>query len=324
MWRAATIWCAVTGGAAALAASIMFGAMRAGANASAFAASAVAVVAMALLPPVFARRFGARATLPCAAALVLTTGAMSFAATQARAGVMQDAISIAIAGLALLIAVRRFDSNSSGFTLLSTRAPGFIRPGNGALIGAALLAGMSSGVLARFQLFALCGAGPFSLMHLFLSLCAVIGASACLQRIERRHALAWLFSIRGALLAALTLDALAPWSFYAAPAFGVLDALTLPTLLRDAHANHPANHPANRPANHTAPGGCSGVAHHVGMLAGAAFATTSWGFGQGFCSLFLGAAALNLICASAQMTRSNRHSTSPYFRSTPSSGIDFR
>ncbi len=320
MWRAAAIWCAVTGGAAALAASIMLGAMQAGANASAFAARAVALVAMALLPPVFARRFGARATLPCTAALVLTTGAMSFAATQARAGAMHDAIAIApalaIAGLALLVAARRFDSDSSGFALLSTRAPGFIRSANGALIGSALLAGMSSGVLARFQLFALCGARPFSLMHLFLSLCAVVGASACLQRIERRRALAWLFSIRGALLAALTLDALAPWSFYAAPVFAVLDALTLPTLLRDAHANHPANH--------TAPGACSGVAHHVGMLAGAAFATTSWGFGQGFYGLFLGAAALNLICASAQMTRSNRHSTSAYFRSARSSGIDFR
>ncbi|NIE65019.1 hypothetical protein [Burkholderia sp. Ax-1719] len=319
MWRAAAIWCAVTGGAVALAAGIMLGAMQAGASATAFAASAIALVAMALLPPLFARRFGARATLPCAAALVITTGAMSFAATQARSGVTQDMFALVFAGIVLLIVARRLDSDSLSFILPSIRAVRFIRPGKGALIGAALLAGMSSGVLARFQIFALCGAGPFSLTHLFLSLGVAIGAGACLQRIERRHALVWLFSLRGALLAALTLDTLAPWSLYAAPAFAVLDALTLPTLLR-THTHYDAQHDAH----HTAPGGCAGVAHHFGMLVGAAFSTTSWGFGQGFYSLFLGAAVLNLMCASAQMTRPNRHSISRYFSSTPSSGIDFR
>lgn len=320
MGRAAAIWCAVTGGAAALAAGIMLGAMQAGANAAAFAASAIALLAMATLPPVFARHFGARATLPCAPALVLTMGAMSFAAAQARAGVTSGTLPLVAAGLSLLIAVRLFNSDRLVFRISFSRPIRFIRPRNGAFIGAALLAGMSSGVLARFQLFALCGAGPFSPAHLLFSLGAAIGASACLQRIERRHALVWLFSLRGALLAALTLDALAPWSLYAAPAFAVLDALTLPTLLRSDRVNHNANHEAN----HAAQGGCPGVAHHLGMLAGAAFATTSWGFGQGFYSLFLGAAVLNLVCASTQMTRSSRYSTTRYFRSTPSSGIDFR
>jgi hypothetical protein len=313
MWRAAATWCAVTGGAAALAAGIMLGAMQAGASAAAFAASAIALLAMASLPPVFARSFGARATLPCSAALVLTTGAMSFAAAQARAGVTSGAVPLVLLGLALLLSIHRIDSDSLGSAISFNRRPvKFAWPRNGALLSAAMLAGMSSGVLARFQLFALCGAGPFSLAHLLFSLGAVIGGAVCLQRIDRRHALVWLFSLRGALLAALTLDALSPWTLYAAPAFAVLDALTLPTLLRNDHQNHASQ------------SRCPGVAHHLGMLAGAAFSTTSWGFGQGFYSLFLGAAVLNLICASAHMKRSNRDSNAHYFRSTPSRGVDFR
>ncbi|POR49137.1 hypothetical protein B0G62_112122 [Paraburkholderia eburnea] len=314
MGRATAFWCAVTGGAAALAAGIMLGAMQAGASASAFAANALALLAMALLPPMFARRFGSRATLPCAAALVLTMGAMSFAAAQARAGVTQGALPLALAGFAMLMAVRRFNSDALSELVPPKLRIRFARPDNGALIGAALLAGISSGVLARFQLFALCGAGPFSLAPLLLSLGAAIGFGAGLQHIGRHHALLLLFSLRGALLAALTLDATSPWSLYAAPTFALLDALTLPTLLRNDHANHATQ------------GACPGIAHHVGMLAGAAFATTSWGFGQGFYALFSGAAALNFVCASTQMARRNAHSNThavPSLRTTASSGIDF-
>ncbi|WP_322095479.1 hypothetical protein [Paraburkholderia bannensis] len=308
MGRAAAFWCAVTAGAAALAAGVMLGAMLAGASVAAFAASAVALMAMTLLPPMFARRFGSMATLPCAAALVLTMDAMRFAASPTRTNVVQSALLLVLVGFALLIAARRFHSEPLFIRRNFARYAGLIRPGSGALMGAALLAGMSSGVLARFQLFSLCGAGPFSLTHLFFSLGAAIGAGAWLQRSERRHALLLLFSLRGALLAALTLDAFSSWSIYAASAFAVLDALTLPTLLRNDHAGHVAQ------------GGCPGIAHHLGMLAGAAFSTTSWGFGQGFYALFLGAAALNLVCASTQMARPHTH----ILKTRTSSGIDFR
>ncbi|WP_027820830.1 hypothetical protein [Paraburkholderia bannensis] len=312
MGRAAAFWCAVTAAAAALAAGFMLCAMQAGANVAAFAASAVALIAMALLPPMFARRFGSLATLPCAAALVLTMGAMRFAATPARTNVIQSALLLLLVGFALVItlviAARMFHSEPILLRRNFTRYASFIRPGNGALVGAALLAGMSSGVLARFQLFSLCGADPFSFTHLFFSLGAALGAGAWLQRSERRHALLLLFALRGALLAALTLDAFSSLVLYAASAFAVLDALTLPTLLRNDHAGHVAQ------------GGCPGIAHHLGMLAGAAFSTTSWGFGEGFYALFLGAAALNLVCASTQMARPHPHT----LKTHPSSGIDFR
>ncbi len=292
MWRATMFWCAVTAGAAALAAGTTLGAMQAGDRVAAFAASAVALLAMALLPPMFARRSGARATIFTATALVLTMAAMSFAANQARAGATHIALPLVLAGIALLMSARRIAPEARQFVSIARRAgtPNL----NGAMIGAAWLAGMSSGLLARFQLFALCGAGPLSLAHLLVPLGAAIGAGAYLQRIERHHALLWLFMLRGVLLASLTLDVFAPWAPYAAPVFTVLDALTLPTLLRNDHAHHGGQ------------GRCPGIAHHIGMVAGATFATTTWGFGQGYYVLFLGAAVLNLVCASAQATPRKR------------------
>ncbi|WP_156992757.1 hypothetical protein [Paraburkholderia oxyphila] len=303
---AACVWFAVTGGAAALAAGVMLGAMRIDATTAAFAGSAVALVAMALLPAALARRFASRATVPVAASLVLTMAAMTAAAAQARAGSTPDVMAavLALAGLALLATVRPYlnarRTESSAPPRQIDRTPiqrarqGFIGalPGSVSLLAPALLAGLSSGVLARFQFFAVCGAGPFSFAQVAASLCAVVGFGLLAERIDRRYALLALFALRGALLAALTLDALAPWAVFAAPAFAVLDALTLPTLLRIGRA---------------AQAGCPGIAHHMGMLAGAALATTSWGFGQGFPALFLAGAALNFMCACALAARRTRH-----------------
>jgi hypothetical protein len=212
--------------------------------------------------------------------------AMSFAASQARviASATQGAWPLVLAGFALLVSARGLAPETHRIASIAPRArtPDL----NGAMIGAAWLAGMSSGLLARFQLFALCGAGPVSLAHFLLPLGAAMGAGAYLQRIERRRALLWLFMLRGVLLATLTFDALAPWSPYAAPVFTVLDALTLPTLLRNDHTRHAG------PGS--GPGACPGVA------------TTSWGFGQGYYVLFIGAAVLNLVCASAQAAARTR------------------
>lgn len=308
---AAWIWCAVTGGAAALAAGVMLGAMQLGASAAAFAASTVALLAMALLPAALARRFVSRATVPVAASLVLTMAAMTAAAAQARAGSITSAlpVALALAGLILLATVwprlpaRHAASSASPMRIHRTpvqrEEQGFVAalPAGVVLLAPALLAGLSSGVLARFQFFAVCGAGPFSYAQLAVSLGAALGLGLLAERIDRRYALLALFALRGALLAALTLDALVPWAAFAAPAFAVLDALTLPTLLRVGRATQ---------------AGCPGVAHHAGMLAGAALATTSWGFGQGFHALFLSGAALNLMCACALAARRWKHAPHPH------------
>ncbi|QBQ97220.1 hypothetical protein [Paraburkholderia pallida] len=303
---AACVWCAVTGAAAALAAGVMLGAMRIDATTAAFAGSAVALAAMALLPAALARRFVSRATVPVAASLILTMAAMTAAAAQARVGSTTGAMPavLALAGLALLATVRPYlnapRTESSvpprqiGRTPIQRTRQGFIGalPASVSLLAPAMLAGLSSGVLARFQFFAVCGAGPFSFAQLAVSLCAVVGFGLLAERIDHRYALLALFALRGALLAALTLDALAPWVVFAAPAFAVLDALTLPTLLRIGRATQ---------------AGCPGVAHHMGMLAGAALATTSWGFGQGFPALFFAGAALNFMCACALAARRSKH-----------------
>ncbi|CAG9218808.1 conserved membrane hypothetical protein [Paraburkholderia tropica] len=291
----ACAWCAVTGGAASLAAGVMVMAMHAGAHVGALAASALALAAMALLPSVLARRFASRPVTPIAAALITTMIAMSAASAQA------NAISIAFAAMLVLIGVATLipawnDLRAQHLQRIPNRSIErrdltIALGGNAPMLAAALLAGLSSGVLARFQLFSICAAGPFSLSHAAASLGIVIAMGWIADRVDHRHALLALFVLRGLLLAALTLDASSAWANFAAPAFALLDALTLPALIRSSRLQRAAH------------AGCPGVVHHGGMLAGAALATTSWGFSQGFYTLYLLGATLNLACAYALANR---------------------
>jgi len=295
--RALSLWSAFTGGASALAAGAMLAAMQAGPSLAVFAASALSLLAMVLVPAALARRFATRATVPVASALVLTMAAMSAGSAAARAGVSGAAAPLALGGIALLAAawqhLRRdaiAQSEHDAHATTPRPATRVIERGwrnNVWVVAPALLAGVSSGVLARFQFFAICGGGPASAAHVAASLAVVMVAGWLAERVDQRHALLAFFVLRGALLAALTLDALAPWAALAAPAFAVLDYLTLPTLMRGGRAARATQ------------AGCPGFAHHAGMLAGAALATTSWGFGQGFYMLFLVGGALNLACAFA-------------------------
>jgi hypothetical protein len=186
---------------------------------------------------------------------------------------------------------------------------------NAWLIAPALLAGLSSGVLARFQFFAICGGGTASVTHVVASLIIVTLAGGLAERVDHRRALLALFTLRGALLAALTLDALAQWTALAMPAFAVLDYLTLPTLMRGGRAARASQ------------AGCPGLAHHAGMLAGAALANTPWGFGQGFYALFLIGGALNLACAGVLAARHGSR-THAHYPASPAlatgSGVDLR
>jgi hypothetical protein len=295
--RPLAFWGAVTGGASALAAGVMLAAMQASGTLAALAPSALALLAMALIPAVLTPHFATRATVPVASALVLTMAAMSTAAASGRAGAIGMAAPLAaLGGIALLAALylhwRRDATARPAHTHAAAPQPATHAlmpvPGNNMwLIAPALLAGLSSGVLARFQFFAVCGGGTASVAHVAASLAVVILAGSLAERVDHRRALLAFFVLRAALLAALTLDALTPWLSLAAPAFALLDYLTLPTLMRGGSAARAAQ------------AGCPGLAHHAGMLAGAALATTSWGFGQGFYTLFLVGGALNVACACA-------------------------
>lgn len=296
--RALALWSAVTGSACALAAGVMLAAMQAGGALAAYAASTLALLAMALVPAALVRSFGQHATVPVASALVLTMAAMSAAAAWARTGTAAGAAPLVLCGVALLAALwwrsrrsRRVATPRPAHTHTVARtgarlaAPAW-RSG-AVLLAPALLAGLSSGMLARFQFFALCGASAASVTQVAISLAVVTFAGWLAERVGHGRALLALFVLRGVLLAALTLNALAPWIALAAPAFALIDFLTLPTLMR-----------AGRAAR-TSGAGCPGLAHHAGMVAGAALATTSWGFGAGFYALFLLGGALNLACAFA-------------------------
>ncbi len=290
----ARAWCAVTGGAAALAAGVMATAMRAGTQTGALAASGLALAAMACLPAMLARRFAARpitSITPIATALATTMLAMSAASAQANSISVGQAAILILFGLSLLIPMVNFSQFKNlpripNHKIRRSEVNSALRS-NAAMLAAALLAGLSSGVLARFQFFSICGSGPFSLSHAAISLCLVATLGLIADRADHRHTLLALFVVRGALLAALTLAAFSAWTVFAAPAFALLDALTLPALIRASRMQRAAH------------AGCPGVVHHGGMLAGAALATTSWGFGQGFYALYLLGGALNLACAYA-------------------------
>lgn len=287
--RRLCIWAAITGGASALAAGIMSAAMQSGAPFAAFAASALALLAMALIPGALVRCFAKRATLASASALVVTMAALGEGAHVGTAGTADTPTSLIAGGVALIAAAYmhlRRASDSAATSLHAHRMTPARRNGV-LLIAPALLAGLSSGLLARFQFFALCGGAAISTTQIATSLAAVCLAGWLADRVDYRRALLVLFVSRGALLTALTLDTLAPWAALAAPAFAMLDYLTLPTLMRGGRTSSASG------------AGCPGLAHHAGMLAGAALATTSWGFGQGFYSLFLAGGALNLACAYA-------------------------
>ncbi|CAD6546822.1 hypothetical protein LMG27952_04481 [Paraburkholderia hiiakae] len=293
------VWAAITGGASALAAGGMITAMQAGAPFAAFAASALALLAMALIPGALARCFVTRATVPVASALVLTMAAM---AEGARAGAAGAETPLILGGVALIavacLHLRHTRERAARSTHRHAATPAWR---NGMLlIAPALLAGLSSGVLARFQFFALCGGTAISVTQVAISLAAVSLAGWLADRVDYQRALLVLFVLRGSLLAALTFDSLAPWAAVAAPAFAVFDYLTLPTLMRGGRASRASG------------AGCPGLAHHAGMLAGAALATTSWGFGQGFYVLFLVGGALNLACAYAFAAPRRIRTHTPY------------
>lgn len=297
--RLLCVWASITGGASALAGGVMIAARQAGAPFAACAASALALLATALIPGTLARSFAARPTVPIASALALTMAAMG---AGAHAGATFAPTPLILGGIVLLAAacthLRRTRDNAATSVHTHTIAPAWR---NGMLlIAPALLAGLSSGVLARFQFFALCGGAAMSVTQVVTSLVAASLAGWLADRVDRRRALLAFFVLRGTLLAALTFDCLAPWAALAAPAFAVLDYLTLPTLMRGGRASR-------------APGaGCPGLAHHAGMLAGAALATTSWGFGQGFYALFLIGGTLNLACAYAFATPRRFRTRVPY------------
>jgi hypothetical protein len=271
-----------------------------GQRASALSMSVLALVTMMGVPLLMARSTRRHTMLASAATLIATMSAM--AALPAYLNGLQHgsvfaALMVALGGALLFYwrhrngAAAHARHHANGSFQTTTRTTQTARA-TGATALLALLAGISSGSLARFQLFALCGAGAPNgtpaLSHIALSVAAICALACIAERSRSNRMLMTLYVARAVLLGTLaSVDdpALAP---LAAKLFLLLDCLTIPAL-----ANLQGN------AKRVMSASCPGIAHHVGMLAGAALATTPYFFGEGFVALFAVSAAANVLCAAS-------------------------
>lgn len=272
--RAGCAWLAATAGLALLAG----GAARL-LGAAPLYMGAVMAAGMIAVPVVVARAVQRRVAMPSAVTLMLVMCAMHVAPSYI--GNRNQAFCMIVAGLAMLAlfgcpgSSKRPDTRRHGMHGRASRDIALV----------AFLAGLSTGLLARFQFFAICGSQGGSLPEysMLLAVTAVLGF--IVDRSAGKRVLATLYVARGVLLAALAASASPALATIGAQAFLVLDCLTIPALVR-LTGNHDAVH-----------AGCPGAAHHVGMLVGAALATTPFFFGEGFVALFVASGAANLACA---------------------------
>jgi hypothetical protein len=271
-----------------------------GQQASAWWMSALALATMMGAPLLIARSSSRYTKLKTAATLIAAMSAMSAVPGYLNGLPHGHAVAVTMmvaGGILLLFGLR----SSPGRPAFNAHHPVDMSVAavrlNGATVMPALLAlfaGLSSGSLARFQLFALCGASGaqplWQIALLFTAVCAL----ACMADRSRNNSngmLMMLYLVRAGLIAALaTADkpALAP---FAAKIFLLLDCLTIPAL-------------ANLRGNSTTALSvtCPGILHHIGMVTGAALSTSRYFFGDAFVVLFALSAAANLLCAASLAT----------------------
>jgi hypothetical protein len=157
----------------------------------------------------------------------------------------------------------------------------------------ALLAGISSGSLARFQLFAICGiSGTQPIWQILLSVGAVCALAFIADRSgNNNRMLIVLYVLRAALIGALASRDNPALALLAAKIFLVLDCLTIPALMK-----------LRKKSRSALSAGCPGGAHHIGMVLGATLSTTPYFFGDGFIVLYALSALTNLVCAGTLAT----------------------
>jgi hypothetical protein len=254
--------------------------------------------------PVAVARVSAKpAITTTAVTLVMTVTALGGAGTLVRSSansvlVASLAILTILSGCALLIISSRC---ASAIRMPNKPAPMksqavlqrfTLRSGHAALLS--LLAGLSSGTLARFQLFSICSgaSGTLSISQWVMPLTAVGVLALVAERSGTAPTLATLFAIRAAVLALLVVFATNPFaSFVTVPFFLVLDCVTIPTLTNAAGKHR-----------RVALAACPGAVHHVGGVLGAALSTMPYFFDDGFVFLFLGNAGLSAACAAWLIT----------------------
>lgn len=296
-WRA---WLLISGGCAALAAgaAMIVAHAEIGTNARSACMNALLMATMICVPVVVGRVCRKHAIAPTAATLMMTVSTIGV--TSANAKALANAGTFAtlamIAGSAMVAVALRIDaqrrSTNTAFVTLPRSVVNGVGITNWRTVLLALLAGLSSGALARFQLFSICGVtgGGISLWQTLIPLVAVSALALLADRGRQRHTLAALFAVRAVLLVTLVASDAAQLASFAANAFLVLDCVTIPALMCLGDTRRGA-----------VAAGCPGAVHHIGMIVGAALSTTSYFFGDGFSLLFLCNGALSAICAASLM-----------------------
>lgn len=260
--------------------------------------SALALATMMGVPLLMARLSKRYTTLKTAATLIAAMCAMNAVPAYLN-GFPQGnivAVSMIVVGASVLLYWQHSSRARINLTHHVEASAAAIRYKNSTAIPAvlALLAGLSSGSLARFQLFALCGvsgAQPlWQIALLFVTVCTL----ACMA--DRSHGssngmLIALYVARAVLIGVLASSDNPTFAPLASKAFLLLDCLTIPAL-----ANLRGN------SSNVISATCPGIAHHVGMVTGAALSTSPYFFGDGFVVLFALGAAVNLICAASLVT----------------------
>ncbi len=270
-----------------------------GPRASAIWMSALALATMTIMPLLMSRVARAHTTFATAVTLIVAMNAMSVVPPYVGKLEHSSAIAamFAMVGGVLLCCRRHLagtwaapsgDPDRNRYTSNSTDRSSESIYATGATVLLALLAGLSSGMLARFQLVAICGVGSLQPMwQIALSLGAVCALSFIADRSgNNNRMLIALYVSRAALIAALAAADAPTAAVLAARIFVILDCLTISALMK----------PRGKSSG-VINAGCPGAAHHVGMILGATLSTTPYFFGDGFTMLYVSAATANLTCA---------------------------
>jgi hypothetical protein len=282
-----------------------------GQRANALWMSALALATMTTVPLVMSRLFRRHATLATAVTLIATMSAMGVVPAYVgglQHGVAIAALAVALGGVLLFYgwhlasesvsppatASSPEHSNRNKYANQNTDESTKTKHATGAAALLALLAGLSSGSLARFQLYAICGmSGVQPMWEIALSLGAVCALALIADRSGNdNRMLIVLYVLRAALIGALAAVDSPMLALLTAKMFLVLDCLTIPALMNVRNKSCSA-----------LSAGCPGAAHHLGMVLGATLSTTPYFFGDGFMVLYVLSAIANLICAGTLATK---------------------
>ncbi len=281
-----------------------------GQRASALWMSALALATMTTVPLLMSRLSRRHITLATAVTLIATMSAMGV--VPAYVGGFEHGVAIAALAVALgsvllfygwhlasetasppATASSPEHSNRNKYANQNTDESTKTKHATGAAALLALLAGLSSGSLARFQFYAICGMrGAQPMWEIALSLGAVCALALIADRSGNdNRMLIVLYVLRAVLIGALAAVDSPMLALLTAKMFLVLDCLTIPSLMKLLGKSRSAMR-----------AGCPGAAHHIGMVLGATISTTPYFFGDGFMVLYVLSAIANLICAGTLAT----------------------